>query len=122
MRTLPNTPITLKDKEYNLRFTNRALLKIERELGRSIMVYFSELEDTPQEATSLQNIYILLLAGLGDQVKDMDELLDLTDDVELTALYESVISALTVSIIGEAPKNVKSPEKKTGTKSKTTGK
>lgn len=122
MRTLPNTTITLKDKEYSLRFTNRALLKIERELGRSIMVYFVELEDTPQEATSLQNIYILLLAGLGDQVKDMDELLDLTDDMELATLYEWVINALTISIIGEQSKNVKRPEKKTGTKSKTTGK
>ena len=122
MRTLPDTKITLRDKEYSIRFTNRALLKIERELGKSIMVYFSELEDSPQEATSLQNIYILLLAGLNDQVKDMDELIELTDDMELTTLYESVINALTASILGDSPKNVKSPAKKTGTKQKTTGK
>jgi len=81
--------MVLNGQNYKLRFTNRGLLNIEKELGIGIL---SLIKDSERMAR-METMQVFIWAGIGSENVTLD---DVIDGVNLSD-YENILAEITVA-------------------------
>lgn len=111
-----NSVATINGKSLEIRYDFKALINLERLSGKSMAKFFQE--DVTGDDAKLDSICMFLLAGVGKQLQDLDEMVDLINDaVENGESLESVMKPFMEaveksSLVGEPPTEGEEDEKK----------
>ena len=84
--------VQLGEKEYNLKYNNKALFKIEKSLDISIVNLFQDLK----ELEKISTIFVIIHSGIQEEVS-FDEFSDLASFEDVAGLLPSVIQEITDS-------------------------
>ena len=84
--------IKIKEKEFTLKYNNKALFKIEKELDKPIIKLFQSQEDLEK----LHTIYAVIYAGIQENIT-FDEFSELASFDELGKILPDVIKEITES-------------------------
>jgi hypothetical protein len=73
--------IQIKDKEFNLEYNNKALFRIEKETGMSVI----ELFQNEKELNKLTSVFVIVWAGIKENITfdEFSELAMITDLVDM---------------------------------------
>ncbi len=102
-----NELVKINGKSLEIRYDFKALINMERLCGKSMSKFFAE--DVTGDDAKLESVCMFLLAGVGKQVKDLDEMIDLINEaVEGGQSLEDVMKPFMEaversSLVGGAP-------------------
>lgn len=102
-----NELVEINGKSLDIRYDFKALINLERLSGKSMAKFFAE--DVTGEDAKLESICMFLLAGVGNQIKDLDAMITLINDsVEAGQSLEDVMKPFMEaversSLVGEKP-------------------
>ena len=105
--------ITLKlDKEYEMRFSTMALLRLEKSLGKPIVDFFQDLKKG-QEDFNLETIFNIVLCGVKEfRDKTAEDVAELVDDYapgettmeKFAYVFKTTVEAMNESMVGDEKK------------------
>jgi hypothetical protein len=78
--------IQIKDKNFTLKYNNKALFKIEQETGIGVISLFQN----PDELNKLSVLYIVIWAAIQEQIS-FDEFSDLADPSEIMEFLPKIV-------------------------------
>ena len=73
--------IQIKDKEFNLEYNNKALFRIEKETGMSVIELFQD----EKELNKITSVFVIVWAGIKENITfdEFSEVAEITDLLEL---------------------------------------
>jgi len=80
----------LKGKNYRLKYNNRALFNIEKELGCGILAL---IEDS-KKMSSISTVSVFIWAGIGKENISIDDVIDGIDFKKLPELMQEMTEAI----------------------------
>jgi len=92
----------IKGKNYKIKFDNRALYNIEKELGMGILSLINDKE----KMSSISTVSVFIWAGIGSEDITLDDVIDGIDFKNLNSIMEETTEAIKDAFdTGEEKKN-----------------